>query len=234
MALTRLRFAAISTIALVLAACSSSAVEDTDGTDEALTADGWTSIGFGIGGSMAGTGPDILVACGGYSATDQDSRAWAMALAHSPSFAGLDIGPVYAARGPRDASYAGREIGNSKLAAALARQVASARFVIVAAHSSGAFVADELFTEATPAVRSKIVYFALDGGTHSLNNSLISQMKAVYFVNAKDAAKGESHNASAMRSLHSELRASHLFTVNANGSKSCSVDLSSLSGRTMG
>lgn len=217
-ALPRLRFAAITTIALVVAACSSSAVEDSEGTDEALTAGTWTSIGFGIGGSMAGTGPNILVACGGYSATDADSRAWAIALAHSPSLASLDIGPVYAARGPRDASYAGREIGSSKLAAALARQVASARFVIVVGHSSGAFVADELFTEVAPEVRSKIVYFALDGGTHALTNSLVSQMKGVYFVNAKDTAKGESHNASAMRSLHSAFHASHLFTVNANGS----------------
>lgn len=218
----RLRFAAVTTLALVLAACASSDVEETEGTENALTADGWTPIGFGIGGTLAGTGSDILVACGGYSATDQDSRAWAMALARSPGLAALGIGPVYAARGPRDASYAGREIGNSKLAAALARQAASARFILVAAHSSGAFVADELFTQAAPAVRSKLVYFALDGGTHALDNSLIAQMKAVYFVNAKDAAKGESHNASAMRSLHSAFHASHLFTVNASGS-GCSV-----------
>jgi hypothetical protein len=218
-ALPRFRYAAIATITLLLAGCASSDVENTDGTDDALTgADGWKSIGFGIGGNSAGSGADILVTCGGYSAKDQDSRAWAMALAHSPSFAGLDIGPVYAARGPADASYGGHEIGNSKLVAALAGQVASARFIIVLGHSSGAFVADELITEAPPAVRSKIVYFALDGGTHSLTSSLISEMKAVYFVNAKDAAKGESHNASSMRSLHSEFHASHLFTVNANGS----------------
>lgn len=219
MALPRLRFAAIVSITLLVAGCSGSDVESSDGTDDALTgADGWTAVGFGIGGSTAGSGPDILVACGGYSARDQDARAWAMALAHSPSFASLAIGPVYAARGPSDASYAGREIGNSKLAAALARQAASARFVIVAAHSSGAFVADELITEVSPEVRSKIVYFALDGGTHALNDSLVAQMKGVYFVNAKDASKGESHNASSMRSLHSAFHGSHLFTVNANGS----------------
>jgi hypothetical protein len=199
-ALPPIRLATIAAITLVVAGGSGSAVENADGTDDALTgADGWTAIGFGIGGSTAGSGSDILVTCGGYSARDQDSRAWAMALAQSPSFASLAIGPVYAARGPSDASYAGREIGNSKLAAALARQAGSARFVIVAAHSSGAFVADELITEASPEVRSKIVYFALDGGTHSLDDRLVSQMKAVYFVNAKDAAKGESHNASSMR-----------------------------------
>ena len=218
MALPRLRYAAIATITLLVAGCASSDGESTDGTEDALTADGWTAVGFGIGGSMAGSGPDILVTCGGYSATDQDSRAWAMALAHSPTFASLAIGPVYAARGPRDASYAGHEIGNSKLAAALTHQAAGARFVIVAAHSSGAFVADELLTEVTPEVRSKIVYFALDGGTHALNQSLVSQLKGVYFVNAKDSAKGESHNASSMRSLHSAFHGSHLFTVNANGS----------------
>lgn len=214
-----LHLATIATITLVLAACASPGADGTDETEDGLTGpDGWTAIGAGIGGSTAGTGKDILIAYGGYSARDQDSRAWAMALAHSPSFASLDIGPVYAARGPRDASYAGREIANTKLVAALEHQVASARFIVVAAHSSGAFVADELFTEATPDVLSKIVYFALDGGTHSLDNSLISRMKAVYFVNAKDSAKGESHNASAMRALHSDFHASHLFTVDANGS----------------
>lgn len=216
--LRRVRLPAIASITLLVAGCAASDVESTDGTEDALTAGRWTAVGFGIGGSMAGTGTDLLVTCGGYSATDQDSRAWAMALAHSPSFASLAIGPVYAARGPRDASYAGHEIGNSKLAAALTHQAAGARFVIVAAHSSGAFVADELLTQVTSEVRSKIVYFALDGGTHALNQSLVSQMKGVYFVNAKDSAKGESHNASSMRGLHSAFHGSHLFTVDANAS----------------
>jgi hypothetical protein len=223
-ALQKARFAVIASITLALAGCAlagcaNDAVEDTDGTEDGLTgADGWTQIGFGIGGNSAGSGSNILIAYGGYSARDQDSRAWAMALAHSASFAELGIGPVYAARGPRDASYAGREIGNSKLVAALGHQIAVAQLVIVVGHSSGAFVADELFTEATPDVRSKIVYFALDGGTHALSSSLVSEMKAVYFVNAKDAAKGESHNASSMRALHSEFAGSHLFTVDADGS----------------
>lgn len=216
------RLAAIAAITLLLggvAGCATYVDDGTGATEDGLTGpDGWTSIGAGIGGSSAGNGKDILVAYGGYSARDQDSRAWAMALAHSPSFASLDLGPVYAARGPRDASYAAREIGNSKLAAALVHHAAGARFIVVAAHSSGAFVADELFTEATPEVLSKIVYFALDGGTHALDASLVSRMKAVYFVNAKDAAKGESHNASAMRALHSDFHGSHLFTVDANGS----------------
>ena len=79
-----------------------------------------------------------------------------------------------------------------------------------------------LITEASPEVRAKLVYFALDGGTHALDESLVAQMKAVYFVNAKDSAKGESHNASSMRSLHSAFHGSHLFTVNANGS-GCNV-----------
>jgi len=209
----------IATITLALAGCSTESGEETDGTDDALTgADGWTAIGFGIGGNTAGSGSNILITYGGYTARDQDSRAWAMALAHSPSFASLEIGPVYAARGPRDAGYGAREIGNSKLVAALGHQVAAAQFIIVAGHSSGAFVADELFTEATPDIRSKIVYFALDGGTQALNSTLISEMKGVYFVNAKDSAKGESHNASSMRSLHSEFHGSHLFTVDATGS----------------
>jgi len=215
----------IASITLALAGCAllgcaNDAVDDgSEGSEDGLTgADGWTNIGFGVGGNSAGSGSNILIAYGGYSARDQDSRAWAMALAHSASFASLEVGPVYAARGPRDASYAAREIGNSKLVSALGHQVAAAQFVIVVGHSSGAFVADELFTEAPPELRSKIVYFALDGGTHALSSELVGEMKAVYFVNAKDAAKGESHNASSMRALHSEFHGSHLFTVDADGS----------------
>jgi hypothetical protein len=217
---TTLRALAALGVALSSGGCSSSAPSTRSSSDNitSVPSDGtWATIGFGIGGTDVGTGNDVLVAYGGYTATDQDSRAWALQLI-SARLGGLGVGHVYAARGPEDASYAAREIGNSKLAAQLAGQAAPADFIVVVAHSSGAFVADELFTQVGADVMAKMVYFDLDGGSWALTTARVAAMKAVYFVNSKDAQAGESHNASAIRSLYAEFPASHLFTVDADGS----------------
>ena len=181
-------------------------------------------MGYGIHGATVGSGPNVLVVYGGYTATDAESEALALAYV-SAELGAMGVGHVYAARGPRDASYAAREIGNSALAAQLANEVGPAAFVTVVAHSSGAFVADELFTEASSAVLSKIVYFDLDGGSWALDDTLVGEMKGVYFVNANDPAAGRSHNASAIDSLHSQFAASHEYTVDATGS-GCNVGAS--------
>jgi hypothetical protein len=181
----------------------------------------WSSVSFGITGADTGVGDAILVAYGGYTATDHDSQAWATAL-WSARLAELGVGHLYAARGPADAGYNGREIGNSTLATRLASQAAPASAIVVVAHSSGAFVADELFTFADPAVLAKIVYFDLDGGSWALTDALIGKMKAVMFTNAHDPVAGDSHNAQAIVSLHAQFAASLFFTVDASGS-GCNV-----------
>jgi hypothetical protein len=196
------------------------------GRDAASTPDAgkpgpWTSISFGITGSDTGVGDNILVVYGGYTATDHDSQEWATHL-WSARLAGLGVGHLYAARGPADAGYNGREIGNSTLAARLAAQAGPAGSIIVVAHSSGAFVADELFTFAASAVLAKLVYFDLDGGSWALTNALVGAMKGVTFCNAHDSVAGDSHNAQAIVNLHAQFAASHLFTVDADGS-GCNV-----------
>jgi hypothetical protein len=128
------------------------------------------------------------------------------------------VGHVYAVRGPADASYSAREIGNSSLAAQLAGMVSSVGFVVVVAHSSGAFVADELFTETSAQVLSKIVYFDLDGGSWALNDTLVGEMAGVYFCNAHDSVAGDSANYSSIVSLHADFPASHYYTVDSTGS----------------
>jgi hypothetical protein len=181
----------------------------------------WSSVSFGITESDTGVGNDILVAYGGYTATDHDAQAWATAL-WGARLADLGVGHLYAARGPADAGYSGREIGNSTLATRLASQAGPASVIVVVAHSSGAFVADELFTFADPAVLAKIAYFDLDGGSWALTNALVGKMKAVTFTNAHDPVAGDSHNAQAIVSLHAQLAASLFFTVDASGS-GCNV-----------
>src|SRR5436189_37495 len=55
---------------------------------------------------------------------------------------------IWAVQGPADASYSQKEIGNSKIAAAMIPKIdGSRRFILAARHSSGSFVAHELFEQ---------------------------------------------------------------------------------------
>jgi len=197
--------------------CGPSAPPVGTSSNELTGAVTWTNIGYGINGATVGSGPDVLVVYGGYTATDADSEALSLQYV-SAQMGALDVGHVYAVRGPEDADYSAREIGNSHLAAQLAAMGSSVGFVAIVAHSSGAFVADELFTEASAPVLSKIVYFDLDGGSWALNDTLVGEMKGVYFCNAHDPVAGESANYSAIVSLHADFPASHYYTVDSAGS----------------
>jgi len=185
--------------------------------DSPATSASWSPVSYGVTTMDTGAGDDIVIAYGGYTATDQDSQAWVTQMT-SVRLAQLGVGHLYAVRGPEDPDYASREIGNSELAAALTTQATAATHVIVIAHSSGGFVADELFTFADPSVIAKIAYFNLDGGSWALTDALVGSMRGVYFCNAHDSVAGDSENTSSDESLHAELPASHFFTVDADGS----------------
>ena len=190
-----------------------------DGSMQAPDTSGtWSSVSFGVTTLDTGSGDNIVIAYGGYTATDQDSQAWVSQMENVKLGTALHVGHMYAVRGPKDADYASREIGNSELAMALLGQAAAATYVIVIAHSSGGFVADELFTFADPSVIAKIAYFNLDGGSWALTNALVGSMRGVYFCNAHDSVAGDSENTSSDQSLHADFPASHYFTVDADGS----------------
>jgi hypothetical protein len=177
----------------------------------------WTNISYGVNGATFGTGKNIAIVYGGYTATDLDSES--LVLEYSATRLGqLGVGAVYAVRGPEDPDYAAREIGNSELVTAIEPQITAADYLIIIAHSSGAFVADEFFTEATAPIISKIIYFDLDGGTWALTESLVTSMKGVYFCDAHDSVAGDSANTSSIQSLYAEFSGSHLYTVDADGS----------------
>ena len=180
----------------------------------------WSPESFGITTKDVGNGTNVAIAYGGYTATDEDSQAWVTELARV-RLADLGVGRIYAVRGPKDADYAAREIGNSALAAALAAN-ASAEKIVIVAHSSGGFVADELFTFASEDVMAKITYFNLDGGSWSMNSAMVAKMRGVYICDAHDPVAGNSENTSSDESLHASLAGSHLFTVDATGS-GCNV-----------
>jgi hypothetical protein len=177
----------------------------------------WTNVSYGVNTATVGSGPNVLVVYGGYTATDADSEALSLQYV-SAQLGALGVGRVYAVRGPEDAEYAAREIGNSELAAQLNTVASAASFVAIVAHSSGGFVADELFTFASPSILSKIAYFNLDGGSWALTDAMVGRMRGVYFCGAHDPAAGYSENWSSDESLHSDFPGSHLFLVDATGS----------------
>jgi hypothetical protein len=183
---------------LVVSACASPATEEdaTSGTESALTP-GWAVIGNGVAYKATGAGDGVFIGYAGYSVRLDDSAPWVDALAESRLRA-LGVGHLYAVKGPSDPGYAAREIANSRLAAHLGSGPGEAApFVLVAAHSSGTYVAHELFGQVDATIADKIVYANLDGGTRGL---VASALKRVVYVWAEDPGlrNGRSANADGM------------------------------------
>lgn len=201
---------ALAAFVAALAGCSSDTEDSNtdEGAAEALS-DGWTSLGTGVAYKNMGGGDAVWIGYGGYTAQQDFSIKWSEEL-YQTKLKDLGVGHLYAVKGPNDAGYNAREISNTKLGAhLLAGPGDAAPFVLVAAHSSGSYVALELLDQLenrgseTTALRKKIVYANLDGGG-GLTQGLASSLKHAAFVYARDPAKGYSANASVMESLAPE------------------------------
>jgi hypothetical protein len=197
-------------VLVAVAACSSSPDPDDPLYLDDGKADGpgsaWTSVGYGVAYQRVNDGNAILIAYGGYTAKLRYSAAWAEALVDS-RLAAEGVGQIYAVQGPRDASYSAREIGNSKLRAHLATIDDGASPIYVVGHSSGSFVAhelfDELFAAANTDVLSRIDYADLDGGGAGLTTDVVDAMHGVTFAYAHDPtlSSGYSENNATARAL---------------------------------
>lgn len=198
------------------------------------TCDGWDDVGLGVSYKNVGGGNAIFIAYGGYSAQGRYSCAWSMAL-HAARLRALGVGHVFGVKGPRDAGYGAREIGNSKLNAKLAAGgaeslAAKAPFILVAAHSSGSYVANEFFGQVRDdATLHKTVYANLDGG--GIDGSIVRELRRVAFVYAEDTtlSAGRSSNAGTMESLgasygHTAVRLRVDHTGCASGARWCLHD----------
>lgn len=177
--------------------------------DDEVARQPWTSVGAGVAYKRVGDGPNVVAIYGGYTAQLEWVERWCNEL-YRVKGAALDIGHLYAVKGPNDPGYRNHEVENSKLAkhlvaGGIARDASS---IVVIAHSSGTYVADELFRyvkSGTPGMPSdapsKISYFDLDGGGPA-DPALLRRFAHAYFVWAYDSAtRLESHNASGMKSL---------------------------------
>ena len=218
--------------ALVSAAvgCASAAppVDDLEVEAEATPA-GWSAVGTGvIYRAMPGaTGERAFLFYGGYTAQLPWVAGWAQGL-WDARLRDLGVKHVYAVQGPRDSGYGAKEIANSKLARHLLPLVKDRSEPIgIAAHSSGAFVAHELFGQLatttydpTATTKGRIVYFDLEGGGSGLNAALVGRLAKAYFVSATDPKIGTSaQNISAAKSLASTYAPKGVYLqVDATGS----------------
>lgn len=156
------------------------------------------SVGFGVArkDGQNHLGDAVFIGYAGYAIPLDAGEAWVSALYES-SLRARGVRWVYAVQGPADPSYSQFEIGNSKIAAALGTEVqASTPFVLVAAHSSGSFVAHELLGQLAGGLdpggvtAGKIVYFDLDGGQSGLTQASVDRLRKAYFTSAFDAGTG--------------------------------------------
>lgn len=170
-------------------------------------ATGWERIGTGV--SCRDTGRTrvygTFVAYGGWGVRESWARAWVDEL-YRAALVRRGIRYLCAVQGPAAVDYAGREIGNAALGEWLLGHPRG--LVVVAAHSSGSFVAHELFAELAAmgergtGLLRRTVYFDLDGGEAGLTPAIVAQLRRAYFVYADDSTTGtRSANAATMMEL---------------------------------
>ncbi|MBM4359796.1 MAG: hypothetical protein FJ096_16960 [Deltaproteobacteria bacterium] len=165
-------------------------------------------VGFGVQrkDTQNPLGDAAFVGYGGYDVGLDAACAWTRAL-YEATLRERGVRYVYCVKGPSDPSYSKLEIGNSKIAKDLvAKLEGTPSFIVVAAHSSGSFVAHELLGQLgsgfdpTDVTAMRIVYFNLDGGQSGLGPDSVGRLKRAYFVGVRDASTS-SPNLGTMKSL---------------------------------
>jgi hypothetical protein len=151
---------------------------------------GGASANGAIGYRDAGAGRNAALFYGGYTARAEHTRAW-LTAAHASALGRLGVRHLYAVPGPVDAGYARREVANSKLLLHLAQIRPAPGLIVVAAHSSGSYVAHELLgamLRRTPHLLGRVVYYNLDGGSLLLTAPIVRSLAKAYFVYARDGS----------------------------------------------
>jgi len=135
---------------------------------------------------------------------DAAARSWITAL-YRAALRDRGVRHVYAVRGPASVQYTEKEIQNSLLVASMLPALAPDSTITVAAHSSGAWVACELFAQLYEqgldpggASDGRVAYFDLDGLYGCLDATVAGHLRALHFVYAVSGG-GTSLNASDMQ-----------------------------------
>jgi hypothetical protein len=174
-------------------------------------------------------GENIFIGYAGYRVSLASAEAWVAALDET-SLAARGVRYLWAVQGPNDRTYSNREIGTSEIIATLLPLVGpSTRFVLVAGHSSGSFVAHELLgrlaggMDPQGVTAGRVVYFNLDGGASGLTPSAVGRLHRAYFVAAHDGKTGtDSPRLATMRSLGATYASAGGYWMNDASDSGCS------------
>jgi hypothetical protein len=168
-----------------------------------------TTVGNGVAykDTQNPAGDGVFVAYATDGVTLAQAESWATALYES-SLQAHGVRYVYAVQGPSDEMYSQREIGNTKIVAAMLPLVGkSTRPVVVVAHQNGSLVAHEMLTQISGSLdpqkvtANRVVYFDLDGSSDGLDTTVVNHLKHAWFVGAHAANTGTSSpNADLMQS----------------------------------
>ena len=165
----------------------------------------WVNIGNGVNYTETdNNGTDVFIGFGGWSVKPEWANNWCSNL-YFAKLNSLGVKYIYSVKGPDTPCYAEKEIDNLTLAKSLLsllknQQLSKTNRILVAAHSSGAFVAHQLFQilyssqnlDSLNITTNKIVYFNLDGGIgggdcgFELNQVVADKLAKIYAVYAYD------------------------------------------------
>lgn len=168
----------------------------------------WFKIGSGVNYTFTENkiGNDIFIAIGGWQSKQEWVNKWSETL-YEAKLNELGIQHIFSVKGPDEVCNRNKEI-NIKGLADYVKNIIYATYyinrVIIAAHSSGSFVANDLlellYGEKGIAKDSfyinKVHYFNLDGGIGgdecglALSDSVIKYIAKVYPVSAYDSSAG--------------------------------------------
>ncbi|HET6585903.1 MAG TPA: hypothetical protein VFG69_20745 [Nannocystaceae bacterium] len=154
-------------------------------------------IGYGIAykDMLDPDAHSVFIGYAGYPFPLDASQSWVRELWYA-RLRELGVRHVYAVQGPADVPYSQLEIGNSHIATALTTQLGDGGFVLVAAHSSGTYVAHELLGQLVDGfdpqgvTAGNVVYFNLDGGLAGFDDAIGNHTRRSYFVSAFDGSTG--------------------------------------------
>jgi hypothetical protein len=168
----------------------------------------WFKIGNGIQYTVTENkkGNDILVAIGGWKAKQEWVNKWCSEL-YKSNLNELGIQHIFSVKGPDEVCNRNKEINIKSLADYIKNIIYATYYinkVIIVAHSSGSFVANELlnllYGKSGIAKDSfyvnKVYYFNLDGGIggndcgESLESEVLNSIVKVYAVAAYDSLSG--------------------------------------------
>ncbi len=147
-------------------------------------------------------GNNVFIGYGGWSAKQAVVNNWCEQL-FIEKLKDLSVKYIFAVKGPDTPCYLEKEIADSLLALNLISLCKNEKIdkIIIAAHSSGSFVAHNLFQylfgkaklDKTETLKDKIIYFNLDGGIGSyecgapLDSNIAKNLNKIYAVYAYDS-----------------------------------------------